>query len=201
MFAEINNTAKTACPFSIDNAELLEFVQSSTYPEVCKQSFLNKAIFIDEEDYLIFSRDSINSYTVAIVADFFKDQYLKRRLSFSFETVFSHPAKIEILKQAQAAGFRTYMYFVATESPSVNLNRIKSRVKLGGHDVPEDKTVARYYRCLEQVKYALPHLNRAYFFDNSTEQSIFFAEYESGKGFQLYSELLPMWFKRFVLGE
>ena len=93
------------------------------------------------------------------------------------------------------------MYFVVTESPKVNLNRIKSRVKLGGHDVPEDKTVARYYRCLEQVKYALPYLNRAYFFDNSTEQSIFFAEYESGKGFQLHSDLLPMWFKRFVLGE
>ena len=201
LFAEINQTAKTACPFSIDNLELLEFVQKSTYPEACKQPFLNKEIFIDDEDYLVFNKETINSYTVAVAADFFKDQYLKRRLSFSFETVFSHPAKIEILKQAQAAGFRTYMYFVATESPKVNLNRIKSRVKLGGHDVPEDKTVARYYRCLEQVKYALPYLNRAYFFDNSTEQSIFFAEYESGKGFQLHSDLLPMWFKRFVLGE
>ena len=98
-----------------------------------------------------------------MAADFFKDQYLKRKLSFSFETVFSHPAKIDILKKAQASGFRTYMYFVATEDPKVNLNRIKVRVKSGGHDVPEDKTIARYYRCLEQVKFALPYLNRAYF--------------------------------------
>ena len=45
--------------------------------------------------------------------------------------------------------------------------------------MPEDKVVARYYRCLEQVKYALPHLNRAYFFDNSTDRSVYFAEFEA----------------------
>ena len=90
---------------------------------------------------------------------------------------------------------------MATENPSVNVKRIQQRVKDGGHNVPEDKTIARYYRCLKQIRYALPHLNRAYFFDNSTDQSVFFAEYELGKGFQLYSTLVPEWFKRFVLGE
>lgn len=201
LFAEIAQSYKTACPFSIDNRELLEFINASTYPEHCKQPFRELLIAIDEEDYLTFTPEAITSYTVAMVADFFKDQYLKRHLSFSFETVFSHPAKIDILKKAQAEGFRTYMYFVATENPSVNVKRIQQRVKDGGHNVPEDKTIARYYRCLEQIRYALPYLNRAYFFDNSTEQPIFFAEYESGKGFQLHSKLVPEWFKRHVLGE
>ena len=201
LFAEIAQSGKTACPFSIDNKELPDFINSSTYPEYCKQSFREQLIYIDEDDYLIFLPEAINSYTVAMVADFFKDQYLKRHLSFSFETVFSHPAKINVLKKAQAEGFRTYMYFVATENPNVNVKRIQQRVKDGGHDVPEDKTIARYYRCMEQIKYALPHLNRAYFFDNSTDRSLFFAEYESGRGFQLYSDLVPEWFRRFVLGE
>lgn len=162
---------------------------------------MSRRIFIAEDDYLVFSSDAVNSYTVAMVADFFKEQYLKRRLSFSFETVFSHPAKIELLKKAQELGFRTYMYFIATENPLINLARISARFRLGGHDVPAEKTTARYYRCLEQIKYALPHLNRAYFFDNSTDHSIYFAEYESGKGIQLHADLLPEWFKHFVLGE
>ena len=51
------------------------------------------------------------------------------------------------------------------------------------------------------VRYALPYLNRAYFFDNSTQQSLYLAEYESEVGFTLHSELLPSWFRRFVLGE
>ena len=199
LFAEIAQSGVTACPFSIDNKELIDFVIRSTYPEQCKEPFLKQEIYIDDNDYFIFSKQSVNSYTVAIAADFFKDQYLKRKLSFSFETVFSHPAKVDILKNAQAAGFRTYMYFVATEDPQVNLNRIKVRVKSGGHDVPADKTVARYYRCLEQIKFALQYLNRAYFFDNSSTKMLYFAEYESSKGFQLHSEMIPDWFNKFVL--
>lgn len=199
LFAEIAQSGVTACPFSIDNKELVDFVAASTYPEYCKEPFLKHEIYIDDNDYFIFNKPSINSYTVAMAADFFKDQYLKRKLSFSFETVFSHPAKIDILKKAQASGFRTYMYFVATEDPQVNLNRIKVRVKSGGHDVPADKTVARYYRCLEQIKFALPYLNRAYFFDNSSTKTLYFAEYELSKGFQLHSEMIPDWFNKFVL--
>lgn len=201
LFAEISESHKTACPFSIDNRELLTFVDASTYPEQCKQPFREGLISIDEEDYLIFRPEAINSYTVAMTADFFKEQYLKRHLSFSFETVFSHPAKVDILKKAHAEGFRTYMYFVATENPDINVRRIRQRVRTGGHDVPEDKTIARYYRCLEQIKYALPYLDRAYFFDNSADHPLFFAEYERGKGFQLYSPLVPEWFGRYVLNE
>ena len=201
LFAEVVQSHRTACPFSIDNAELVEFVAQSTYPREYKRPFESGEIYIDEEDYLHFSANGINSYSVAIVADFFKEQYLKHRISFSFETVFSHPAKIDILRRAQAAGFKTYMYFVATENPVINVNRIKERVALGGHDVPEEKTRSRYLRCMEQVRYALPYLNRAYFFDNSTQQSLYLAEYESEVGFTLHSELLPSWFKRFVLGE
>ena len=201
LFAEVVQSHRTACPFSIDNAELVEFVAQSTYPREYKRPFESGEIYIDEEDYLHFSANGINSYSVAIVADFFKEQYLKHRISFSFETVFSHPAKIDILKRAQAAGFKTYMYFVATENPVINVNRIKERVALGGHDVPEEKTRSRYLRCMEQVRYALPYLNRAYFFDNSMQQSLYLAEYESEVGFTLHSELLPSWFRRFVLGE
>lgn len=201
LFAEVVQSHRTACPFSIDNAELVQFVAQSTYPREYKRPFESGEIYIDEEDYLHFSANGINSYSVAIVADFFKEQYLKHRISFSFETVFSHPAKIDILRRAQAAGFKTYMYFIATENPVINVNRIRERVALGGHDVPEEKTRSRYLRCMEQVRYALPYLNRAYFFDNSTEQSIYLAEYESEVGFTLHSELLPSWFKRFVLGE
>ena len=40
LFAEIVKSHKTACPFSIDNQELLDFVVSSTYPEACKIPFV-----------------------------------------------------------------------------------------------------------------------------------------------------------------
>lgn len=39
LLAEIFKSHKTACPFSIDNQELLNFINSSTYPEECKVPF------------------------------------------------------------------------------------------------------------------------------------------------------------------
>jgi predicted ABC-type ATPase len=38
---------------------------------------------------------------------------------------------------------------------------VKSRVHLGGHDVPEDKIVSRYTRSLDLLLEAIRHTNRA----------------------------------------
>lgn len=71
---------------------------------------------------------------------------------------------------------------------------------LGGHNVPESKIRERYDRCMKQIKTALPFLHRAYFFDNISEAPLFFAEYEQDSDFIFHEELLPGWFRHYVLG-
>lgn len=196
---EIAAQHKTPCPFSIDPAELVRFIEGSTYPAEYKAPFLNSRIQIRDDDFICCDPACVNSYTSAIIADFLKQQYLIRKISFSFETVFSHPAKIDILKQAQQLGYRTYMYFVATESPEINIGRIQLRVRKNGHGVPEDKTRSRYHRCLNQIKDALPYLNRAYFFDNTDENTRFLAEFSKESGMIFYTADLPFWFRNHVM--
>lgn len=87
--------------------------------------------------------------------------------SFSFETVMSHPSKIEVLREAKTRGFRTALYFVATESPSLNVARVAQRVLLGGHDVPEDRIRQRYVRTLDLLPQALEQADLADLFDNT----------------------------------
>lgn len=197
--AEIRKTHKTACPFSIDPQALVDFVNHSTYPEEYKYPFQNQKIQIHNDDYVYCNADSINSYTSAILADFFKEQFLLRKISFSFETVFSHPAKIEMIRMAQLQGYRTYLYFVATESPEININRIEIRAAQGGHAVPEDKTRSRYIRCLNQVKPVIPYLDRAFFFDNTFASTRFIAEYSKESNLTFYVNPLPHWFKKYAL--
>ncbi len=74
------------------------------------------------------------------------------------------------LKQAQLAGYRTYLYFIATEDPSINIARVRARVHFGGHDVPQEKII-RYARSLDLAAEAIRYANRAYFFDNSRHDS------------------------------
>lgn len=70
-------------------------------------------------------------------------------MTFTFETVMSSRDKVDLLCKAQQLGYRTYLYYVATEDPIINISRVKARVRRGGHWVPEDKIVSRYSASLD----------------------------------------------------
>ena len=101
------------------------------------------------------------------IADSERRKCLESGSSFSFETVMSHPSKIEVLREARVRGFRTGLYFIATESPSLNVARVAQRVALGGHDVPEDRIRLRYTRTLALLPAALEQSDMAILFDNT----------------------------------
>ena len=67
-----------------------------------------------------------------IIADFLRKKLLKQKERFSFETVFSHSSKLDIMKEARKNGYKVYLYFVSTESPEINKLRVESRRDQGG---------------------------------------------------------------------
>ena len=121
-------------------------------------------------------RLDFNSYHASVIADFIRQKLLENRVSFTFETVMSSGDKVAFMRRAQELGYRTYLYFVATDNPNININRVANRVGDGGHNVPADKIVQRYYRTLKLLPEAVAASNRAYIFDNSGESSVWLAE-------------------------
>ncbi|KYG72265.1 putative ABC-type ATPase [Roseivirga ehrenbergii] len=143
-----------------------------------------------------------------IIADYLRKRMLQTKRKFSFETVFSHSSKIDIMKQAAEEGYKVYLYFVSTEDPEINKFRVKEvRVKEGGHDVPEDKIESRYYRSLELMYEAAQVSYQAFFFDNSRDgqASRQVAHFKIVKGEkqwdELQSENLPGWFLKYYLNK
>lgn len=179
-------------------AEILTFFQQSTLLE--KADLLNEAALLRfSEGKLSFFAVSVNAYFASVAADFIRQKLLEARVSFTFETVMSSPDKVAFLHQAQQAGYRTYLYYVATEDPDINISRVRYRVKMGGHPVPEDKILSRYYRSLDLLREAIRYSNRAYIFDNSGQQQVFVAEITDGHAMELKSGRIPNWFKHAVL--
>ncbi len=113
----------------------------------------------------------------------------------------SSPDKVDLMRRAREAGFRVYLYYIATADPAINSSRVQSRVNSGGHDVPEDKIVSRYYRSLDLLYDAIRNSNRAYVFDNSTEEKekVWLAEMTDGGQLTLNSDEVPEWFGRYVI--
>lgn len=185
-------------PFAISVAEIAEFFQNSgLYP---KLSFnINLDNLQIEDNKLFFLKIPINSYVSAIFSDFLRHKFLENRMSFTFETVMSSTDKVALLAKAQALGFRTYLYYVSTEDPQINISRVSNRVNLGGHNVPQDKIVQRYYRSLDLLFEAIKYSNRVYLFDNSGVSKRFVASIEEGKVIDIQIDTLPEWFEKYVI--
>lgn len=182
--------------------EVLPFFQSSQF--LIREGFgeaVNQLAFASGR--LDFSKVRANSYFASVASDFIRQKLLEARVSFTFETVMSHPSKVEVLARARQLGYRTYLYFIATDDPAINISRVRARVNLGGHPVPEDRIEKRYYRSLDLLMDAIEHTNRAYIFDNSVAnpnaQHTWLAEITDGRELEMKTDQVPAWFKRAVL--
>ncbi|WP_018918988.1 zeta toxin family protein [Vreelandella zhanjiangensis] len=140
-----------------------------------------------------------NSYIASIASALIREQLTASKISFTFETVMSSEDKIEVLKASRAAGFKNYLYYIATDDPAINVQRVHNRVKTGGHPVPEEKIRQRYDRSIDLLLEAIKLADRAFIFDNSGSKDIWLAEVTPGGEIQTKVEELPNWFYSSVI--
>lgn len=98
-----------------------------------------------------------------------RNEFLEKGISFITETVFCHESHLAFMKKAKKAGYNVRLIYVATDSPDINVARVKKRVRQGGHNVDEEKIRSRYYRSLALLKKAVDIADTAEIRDNSTE--------------------------------
>lgn len=152
-----------------------------------------------EENGLVFlDANAVSDYFVAFLADFIRRQLLDQKDRFSFETVMSHPSKLEIMRLAKEKGFKVYLYFVSLQDPALNILRVKTRVDQGGHDVEEEKIISRYARTMDQLYEAIKIADSAYIFDNSGSEPKLIAQKEDGK-LMAKVDYAPLWYRKYVL--
>jgi predicted ABC-type ATPase len=83
------------------------------------------------------------------------------------ETVLSTPKYRRLVDKAKTLRFEVRLIYVLLDSPQRNIERVRLRVKKGGHAVPENKILERYGRSLEQLPWFLEQADQAWFYDNS----------------------------------
>lgn len=166
--------------------------------------FLESAGLADDAASLTFTNGRlgfhdvpVNSYHASVSADFIRQRLLQSKTSFTFETVMSSRDKVMFLKNAKEAGFRVYLYYVATEAPEINISRVATRVRQGGHPVPADKIVSRYHRSIGLLEEAVRYADKAFIFDNSNhDHNTWVAEVAAGEVVETKSNFIPNWITR-----
>lgn len=126
-----------------------------------------------------------------------REQCLREKVSFVFETVFSAEDKIDFLIRAKEAGFFIRVFFISTSHPAINASRIAKRVMEGGHDVPISKIISRYTKSIINCETIARLVDRLYVYDNSVndvDAQILF-RLTCGKLEKMYVDDLPEWAK------
>jgi len=186
---------------SSGNADLTSYFDHSVFATIKSDLGQLKSSFIILNGNLKTSDNGLlPKYSAAIISDFIREEILKSGKSFSFETVMSHPDKLEFIKKADSLGYHVYLYYICTDDVIVNIQRVKTRVKEGGHDVPESKIRERYLRSLELLYDSMKICYKSYLFDNSNN-AIEVARIDRDKKMYISvpREKIPNWFIKYVL--
>jgi len=150
---------------------------------------------------LIISKQT-HSYEASMITSFLRKHLLENKISYSFESVMSHPSKLDEIKYAKELGYKTYLYFVCLQDSDINVSRVLNRVQKGGHDVDPERVKRRYVETLNNLLQVLFFVDRAFLFDNSTNEMELIAEVSNSQIEILVSQdKVPNWFIQYVVNK
>jgi predicted ABC-type ATPase len=114
---------------------------------------------------------------------------------FAFETTLAGRTYYRQIHGMKAKGYDIQVFYLWVTNAELALSRIRGRVEVGGHSVPETDVRRRFQRSLTNLFLMYRQLiNSLYFFDNSGEVPIMIFQEEEGHrevfDERLYQEIL-----------
>jgi len=88
---------------------------------------------------------------------------------YTFESTLGASTIPRLLARAADEGADVWVWFVGLDSAERHLARVRSRVKAGGHDIPEADIRRRWDASRENLVALMPKLARLWIYDNSAE--------------------------------
>ena len=95
------------------------------------------------------------------------ERAIDQRLDIAFETTLGGGTMTRILAEAAASGFELRVFYVGLASADLHLERVRHRVKAGGHDIPEADIRRRWRHSRMNLVRLLPVLTELRVHDNS----------------------------------
>ena len=99
-------------------------------------------------------------------------QCVKKKQSFSFETVLSTDRNMELLRAAKDGGYFIRGIYVLTTSAELNVLRVQTRLQCGGHGVPPEKIRSRYAKSIANIPEFISLCDVCHIYDNTGQAPV-----------------------------
>lgn len=95
---------------------------------------------------------------------------IENRTTFNFETTLGGETITKLLVEAAGKGATLNIWYAGLASADLHIDRVNSRVKKGGHSIPEADIRKRWIGSHLNLIKLLPHLSNLRIYDNSAEK-------------------------------
>jgi predicted ABC-type ATPase len=119
--------------------------------------------------------------------------YMQSESSFIVETTLAGNTYLNLMREVKALGWLVRLTYIGINQPTTNIQRVRTRVELGGHDVPIDDILRRYDRSLANLNKAAKIVDRLILYDNSTAAGHQILATIEGDSKVIYVSELPSW--------
>ncbi|BCG58090.1 zeta toxin family protein [Paenibacillus sp. URB8-2] len=109
---------------------------------------------------------------------------------FSVETTLSGGYAIRLMKEAKLKQFEITMFYIGLGDPNLNIERVASRVRNGGHHIPTKDILHRHQSSMQNLLPHLDLLNDLIVIDNSALDGQIVLESNNGRLKYQHSNLL-----------
>jgi predicted ABC-type ATPase len=166
----------------------------STFVELTLAPLLPRSVVVNADEIARQrwpSDTASHAYEAARIAAETRSRLIRLGRPFIAETVFSHPSKLELVRDAHAANYVVVLHLLLI-TKELAVQRVKYRVRAGGHDVPETKIRERYRRLWALVADAIAQSDTATVYDNADIEGPQIVAQMSGGGI-VGSPTWPTW--------
>jgi predicted ABC-type ATPase len=95
-------------------------------------------------------------------------ELINQNIDFAFETTLAAKSYVQFIREAQLKGYFVTLVYFWLNSPELAVERVKTRVNSGGHDIPEPVIHRRYHAGIVNLsKLYLPICDYWLVIDNS----------------------------------
>jgi predicted ABC-type ATPase len=104
-------------------------------------------------------------------------ELINQDVDFAFETTLAAKSYVQFIKAAQSKGYFVTLIYFWLNSPELAVERVRTRVNSGGHNIPESIIYRRYHAGIENLsKLYTPICDYWLIIDNSEPPSQVIAE-------------------------
>ncbi len=107
------------------------------------------------------------------------DSCLEKGVNFTQETTLSGARTLKTIQRARDLDYTIRLYYIGINTADESIERIKNRVRKGGHNIADDDVERRFEKRFEDLIKILPYCNEVRFYDNENG-FVYVAEYRNG---------------------